>query len=172
MSFDTPRRFVPIITDLVRNGPQRMVRYRTDDVAVEMPGPCPCGSALPSVAGIEGRLADLLVDPQGRLLCAQDINAILSPAVAGSWFRVAQTDGTLALELPACVPPSQAARAARLLDAFSGMAVTRQTLPSLPLTMKFRRTLRLSPPGVAPVLSRLQPPVILSTTSRNAARGL
>ncbi|TWB31197.1 putative adenylate-forming enzyme [Nitrospirillum viridazoti] len=165
-----PDRFVPIITDLVRDGPQRMVRYRTDDVAMEASGPCPCGSALPSVAGIEGRLADYPIDPQDRLLLPQDINAVLSPALAGSWFRVTQTDrGILALELPHAVPGPQAARAMRLLYELSGMAVTRRTLPSLPLTAKFRRTLRLSPPGTAPLLSRLQPPVMLSTTSRNAA---
>lgn len=166
-----PGRFVPVITDLVRDGPQRMVRYRTDDVVVELSGACACGSALPAVAGIEGRLADMLFDPHGRLLTAGDINDLLSPVLSGCWFRVTQTDGTLALELPDAVPASQAARAMHLLDAFSGMAVALRTLRPQPLTTKFRRTQRLSPPGVAPLLPRLQPPVILSTTARNAARG-
>ncbi len=166
-----PGRFVPIVTDLVRDGPQRMVRYRTDDVAVASPGSCPCGSALPAVAGIEGRLADVLIDPRGRLLFPQDISGVLVPALAGSWFRVVQTDGALTLDLPAGVPGPVASRAARLLNGFAGMPVTVQALPPLPLTAKFRRTLRLSPTGAASLLSRLQPPVILSTTSRNALDG-
>lgn len=166
-----PGRFVPTVTDLVRDGPQRMVRYRTDDVAVAASGCCPCGSALPAVAGIEGRLADVLINPQGRLLFPQDISGILAPALVGSWFRVVQTDGTLTLDLPPGVPGAVASRAARLLSGFAGMSVTVQALPPLPLTAKFRRTLRLAPTGVAPLLSRLQPPVILSTTSRNVLSG-
>lgn len=166
-----PSRFVPIVSDLVRAGPQRMARYRTDDVAVEAPGPCPCGSALPAFAGIEGRLADVQVDPRGRLILARDIDALLAPCLGGSRYRVIQRDDVLGLELPADLPGASAARAARLLDGFTGMAVEVRPLPPAPLTEKVRRTLRIAPAGVEPLLSRLQPPIILSTTSRNAPRG-
>jgi len=166
-----PDRFVPIITDLRRDGPQRMVRYRTDDVAVTASTPCPCGSALPALAGIEGRLADMPITPQGRPLFAQQIHGIVAPILAGAWFRVCQTDGHLTLEVPSTLADTQASRAARRLAEFADMPVTRAILPPLPLMAKFRRTLRLSPPGVAPLLPRLHPPTILSTTARNAARG-
>lgn len=42
-----------------------LLRYRTGDMAVAGDG-CPCGSPYPSIVGIEGRMDDILVTPDGR----------------------------------------------------------------------------------------------------------
>lgn len=51
-------RFVPIVTDL-RRTTQAMVRVQLDDLLEPVDAPCPCGSALPAVRGVEGRVEDL-----------------------------------------------------------------------------------------------------------------
>jgi putative adenylate-forming enzyme len=53
------RRFVPIITDLVRRA-QPIVRYRLNDILVDRATPCPCGSARRALERIEGREDDTL----------------------------------------------------------------------------------------------------------------
>jgi putative adenylate-forming enzyme len=53
------RRFVPIITDFTRNS-QPIVRYELNDVLVEKPEPCPCGSPFTALERIEGRCDDVL----------------------------------------------------------------------------------------------------------------
>jgi putative adenylate-forming enzyme len=53
-------RFHPIITDFTRTS-QPIVRYRLNDILIERPEPCPCGSAFLSIASIEGREDDILL---------------------------------------------------------------------------------------------------------------
>ncbi len=55
----TQRRFSPIVTDL-RRRTQPIVRYLLDDVLVEEPTPCPCGSSHTRIKSIEGRKDDVL----------------------------------------------------------------------------------------------------------------
>ena len=43
------------ITTLTREG-MPLIRYRTGDVAHMLPGPCPCGSPMPRLSAIRGRL--------------------------------------------------------------------------------------------------------------------
>lgn len=162
-----PTRFVPIVTDLVRDGPQRMVRYRTEDVAICSGAPCPCGSALPGCDGIEGRLADLILAPDGRLLFPRLLDAALgSPARP---FRIVQTGADqLRLELP---PGAAAAPLARRLAEVGGMVVTPAPLILGDLTVKFRRTQRLIALAAEALTDRLQPPVMLSTMDRNRSAG-
>jgi putative adenylate-forming enzyme len=58
---DRPRgRFMPIVTDFVRTT-QPIVRYALDDLLVERPDPCPCGSATLALSRIEGRADDVLL---------------------------------------------------------------------------------------------------------------
>ena len=52
-------RFVPLVTDFSRTT-QLVVRYRLDDVLRMAADPCPCGQPTRSLAGIEGRLDDVL----------------------------------------------------------------------------------------------------------------
>ncbi|MBP6688354.1 MAG: hypothetical protein KA153_00055 [Hyphomonadaceae bacterium] len=52
------KRFAPIVTDL-RRTTQPMVRVQLDDLLEPVDAPCPCGSALLAVRGVEGRVGDL-----------------------------------------------------------------------------------------------------------------
>jgi phenylacetate-CoA ligase len=45
-----------VITTLTRTG-MPLIRYRTDDLACFLPEPCPCGSNLPRLGKLRGRLA-------------------------------------------------------------------------------------------------------------------
>ena len=47
---------------------QPMIRYRIGDLASWAPEPCPCGRAMPVLAGVSGRVEDVLVGPDGREL--------------------------------------------------------------------------------------------------------
>jgi phenylacetate-coenzyme A ligase PaaK-like adenylate-forming protein len=51
-------RFQPIVTDL-RRTTQPMVRVLLDDLLEPLDAPCPCGSALHTVRGVEGRVGDV-----------------------------------------------------------------------------------------------------------------
>lgn len=52
-------RFIPIITDLNRHT-LPIIRYRLDDVLIEDPRPCACGSSFTRLKKIEGRTDDML----------------------------------------------------------------------------------------------------------------
>jgi phenylacetate-CoA ligase len=43
-----------------------LIRYRLDDIASLLPGPCPCGITLPLMGLVEGRTIDRIVAPGGR----------------------------------------------------------------------------------------------------------
>lgn len=51
-------RFYPIITDFKRSS-QPIFRYRLNDILVEDPEPCHCGSVFTRIAKIEGRSDDI-----------------------------------------------------------------------------------------------------------------
>lgn len=55
-------RFVPIITDFCRTA-QPIIRYRLNDVLIEDPTPCACGSACMKIKAIEGRTDDIFLFP-------------------------------------------------------------------------------------------------------------
>ncbi len=52
--------FVPIVTDFRRRA-QPIIRYRLDDVLVDQPEPCACGSPFAILERVEGRCDDVLV---------------------------------------------------------------------------------------------------------------
>jgi putative adenylate-forming enzyme len=55
-------KFVPIITDFQRRS-QPIIRYRLNDILTERREPCPCGSPMLALAGIEGRCDDMFYLP-------------------------------------------------------------------------------------------------------------
>jgi phenylacetate-CoA ligase len=58
-----------VITDFT-NRALPLIRYRLNDVGVVAPPheKCPCGRGLPLIGGVQGRLNDLFVLPDGRIL--------------------------------------------------------------------------------------------------------
>lgn len=50
-------RFIPIITDFTRTS-QTIIRYRLNDILIEEPETCPCGSVFMAIKKIEGREDD------------------------------------------------------------------------------------------------------------------
>lgn len=52
------RRFYPVITDFKRSS-QPVYRYQLNDILVENPEPCPCGSHYTRIDKVEGRSDDI-----------------------------------------------------------------------------------------------------------------
>ncbi len=45
-----------------------LIRYRTGDMSLTVSGPCPCGRETPLIGPVEGRAADFIRTPDGRLM--------------------------------------------------------------------------------------------------------
>ena len=54
------RRFYPIITDFKRTS-QPIFQYELNDILVENPEPCPCGSVFTRIDRLEGRSDDIFI---------------------------------------------------------------------------------------------------------------
>ena len=59
------KRFIPIITDLRRNV-QPIIRYKMNDILHATD--CSCGSKMQAVSTIEGRMDDLLIFQQDKII--------------------------------------------------------------------------------------------------------
>jgi phenylacetate-CoA ligase len=55
-----------IVATGLLNFAQPLIRYRTGDIAVLDPEPCPCGRPLPVLRELVGRLEDTVIGPDGR----------------------------------------------------------------------------------------------------------
>ena len=65
-----------LLTDLVdRSMP--LIRYKNDDLAVMSQAACSCGRGLPLLASVEGRVLDMIVGPDGRLLAGEFFPGLL-----------------------------------------------------------------------------------------------
>lgn len=86
-------RFCPIVTDL-RRTTQAMVRVQLDDLLEPLDGPCPCGSALLAVRGVEGRMDDLWRWGEA-VVTPRDVETALSQAVGPEtdWRAVGAATG-------------------------------------------------------------------------------
>jgi phenylacetate-CoA ligase len=56
-----------VVTDLT-NLAMPLIRYKVGDVVVSSPRRCPCGRGLPLLEKVEGREADYVLTPQGKLI--------------------------------------------------------------------------------------------------------
>ena len=56
-----------VVTDL-RNTAMPLLRYLLDDLTMLLDEPCACGSPLPRIAPVAGRLSDVVLCPSGRTL--------------------------------------------------------------------------------------------------------
>jgi phenylacetate-CoA ligase len=93
-----------IITDLVNDG-MPLIRYRTEDMSMLMPGSCSCGRTLPRLKKVYGRHTDFLYTPEGRMISGVSIMTNLAINIPGIWqvqviqdkidhllFRIVRTD--------------------------------------------------------------------------------
>jgi phenylacetate-CoA ligase len=73
-----------LVTDLT-NRAMPLIRYRIGDVVTPSNRVCPCGRGLPLIERVEGREADYVVTPSGRLISGISLTenfALLIPGVA------------------------------------------------------------------------------------------
>ena len=56
-----------IVVTALSNRAMPLIRYDTDDMAMVVEGPCPCGRSLPSFGGIVGRYSRIAYLPEGTL---------------------------------------------------------------------------------------------------------
>ena len=86
-------RFLPVVTDL-RRTTQPMVRVRLDDLLEPLKAPCPCGSPLLAVRGVEGRLGDLW-RWSGAVITPRAVSETVSAAAgpARGWRAIAGASG-------------------------------------------------------------------------------
>jgi len=71
-----------LITDLHNYGTP-LIRYRIGDVGSLATGQCECGRRLPRIRAIEGRVADLLRLPDGRV-----VSGLIFPHVVKDFFQI------------------------------------------------------------------------------------
>jgi phenylacetate-CoA ligase len=62
-----------VVTTLTRTG-MPLIRYRTDDLSVFLPDPCPCGSRLPRLGKLRGRLTKRVDLGSGERLGMPDLD--------------------------------------------------------------------------------------------------
>ena len=67
-----------VFTTLTRKG-MPLIRYRTGDLARFLPDPCPCGSVLPRLERVTGRLANCVRLADGALLTMAALDEALFP---------------------------------------------------------------------------------------------
>ena len=69
-----------------------LLNYRLGDMATRVPGPCPCGRALPMISFLEGRSGDWLASRSGHPLHPQAVRTLLSDE-DGVWsYQIVQED--------------------------------------------------------------------------------
>lgn len=105
-----------VFTTLTRQA-MPLLRYRTGDLAAWEQGPCPCGSALPLLGLVQGRLERGVVLSTGRRLTMSELDeAVLPvPGVVGFAARYAEGDRALRLTLY-CAPDEEAAAVRQARD--------------------------------------------------------
>lgn len=119
-------RFRPVITDLRRTS-QPVVRLMLDDLLEAAP-PCPCGSPMQPVLGIEGRLADLWRYPV-PVLPRQVENVLASALGPEQDWRVTASSTSIRLE----IDPARATVAEGAIAALFGDREPHPPIQSAPL---------------------------------------
>ena len=89
-----------MVTTLTRQG-MPLIRYRTGDLARFLTEPCPCGSLLPRMERVAGRLGSRVRMAGGELLCLAELDEALFPLPFLLNFRpeLRDLDGVDLLEL-------------------------------------------------------------------------
>lgn len=67
-----------------------VIRYELGDVCVPSDESCPCGSSLPLMSIVEGRVDDMITTPSGKLVSPNSITNAMEAVAGISRFRVVQ----------------------------------------------------------------------------------
>lgn len=140
-----------VFTTLTRRG-MPLIRYRTGDLSRFVPGPCPCGTVLKTLARVRERICGRVELPGGRGLSMADLDDALFPLEGVLDFRAAVSRDERGVRLDLDVQVLPRARPEGLLG-------LEQALSSLPAIRRARElgllyiSLKLSP-GQGPAASR------------------
>jgi phenylacetate-CoA ligase len=80
-----------VVTNLL-NRSMPLIRYRLGDLAVPRKGPCSCGRGLPLLQHVQGRSADVITAPNGKLLHGEFFTHLFYDIPGVKQFRVEQID--------------------------------------------------------------------------------
>jgi phenylacetate-CoA ligase len=149
-----------VVTDL-HNDAMPFVRYVTGDRARASASTCPCGRGLPLLAGVEGRVLDLIRTPDGRNVPGEYfVHVMLEWPQVRRWRLVQTGPGTLQFLLVVAAPLTEAQRDALRRRTESGlgdaMRVELVFVDELPPTTSDKRRLTVGwrPPGATSVAAR------------------
>jgi len=78
-----------VITDLNNYG-MPFIRYRNGDLGIPGNRTCPCGRGLPLMEGMQGRLLDMIVTPDGRYVAGEYFIRLLKTFPGIRHFQVVQ----------------------------------------------------------------------------------
>jgi len=126
-----------VLTDLDARG-MPFIRYRTGDLAVPSDQRCPCGRGLPLLARVEGRVTDVLVGQNGRIIVCPGPTFFLAGMKTVTQLQIEQlTLASLRLRLvpgPGWGPESRRQLAARMQDLLGDVTVEFEEVASIPPT--------------------------------------
>ena len=77
-----------VLVTALTNRAMPLIRYATEDIAVRLPGECPCGRGLERLAMIQGRIADYLPIPAHGNLSPYNLTTALSTHQAVMHFQI------------------------------------------------------------------------------------
>jgi phenylacetate-CoA ligase len=83
-----------VVTDL-HNLAMPLVRYRNGDKATTMRGACSCGRGLPLLQSVDGRILDMIVTPDGRLVPGEFFVTAMLGNTAVKRFQAVQVDSDI-----------------------------------------------------------------------------
>ena len=121
------------------NVSQPFIRYEIGDVAIlEPPGRCPCGRGLPRLREIQGRMVDLIVNPDGQVISVHYLTLLFEDySACVRRFQAVQTapDALEILLIPSGrIPPETLGELGRKVEAHAGprMRVTLRPVEDIP----------------------------------------
>ncbi|MDI1443265.1 glycosyltransferase [Polyangium sp. 6x1] len=129
-----------ILTDLY-NRAMPFIRYRNDDVAIAKAGACACGRGLPRLASVEGRVLDLLVGEDSRIVAGEMIPFLFKDLPVERYQVHQRADRTVTLRI---VPgPSYGPEVTKLVDERLRLVLG----ANAPLTVELVRDIPLTAAG-------------------------
>ncbi|MDC0749467.1 glycosyltransferase [Polyangium mundeleinium] len=129
-----------LLTDLY-NRAMPFLRYRNEDVAVAKAGACACGRGLPRLASVEGRVLDLLIGEDSRIVAGEMIPFLFKDLPVERYQVHQRADRTVTLRI---VPgPSYGPEVTKLVDERLRLVLG----ANAPLTVELVRDIPLTAAG-------------------------